>query len=309
MRLLATALLLTAAIAPAAALCCPGEGDAPKAPPEAEAGPRLTLLLGDQYRWPHLVLPLRFAADLVAIPASVPRWEQEDFGTLALYAGAVGALMTPTANGLSPDTMLQRWVRAGRSPGQYLVWTTTGDALIWGSIWALSGGMLAYGWWAGNAELLESFSLMLEAFSLAQVSQVVFKFALGREGPRDAQGLGLLYGPKGFFRLFPAGTPSGHAAALYAMIGALSEYWQYPLLDVPLHLFGIFFAVTLITDDYHFISDVLWGAAMGYYQGKWVVRNRSSHYRYRKDRLLPDVVVPVIAPSAGSYGLSLGWTF
>ncbi len=180
---------------------------------------------------------------------------------------------------------------------------------MWGGIWTVPAAALAYGWLTDDAALLESVSLMLEAFSMAQVWQVGIKLALGREGPRDGEGLGEFHGPPGFFRLFPAGTPSGHSAALYAMIGAASAYWDQPMLDVAMHLFGLAFCVTLVTDDYHFVSDVLWGAAMGYYTGRWVVRNRSTHYRFDAGALVPATVVPVVAPNSGSYGLALGWAF
>lgn len=289
----------------AAALAAPGayaQGDSP----------RLTPLLGEPYRYPNLWLPLRFAADLVAIPASMPRWEQQDFALFAMYAGVVGALMTPTPtlSGLSPDTRLQRFIRGDQPRTQAIIWTPTGDPLVWAGLWAGTASLLAYGWFAPDPSYLEVVSLMLEAFALSEVSQVGIKFVLGREGPRDGDGLGLFYGPEGFFRLFPAGTPSGHVAALYAMMGVLSAYWQNPVLDVALHLFGLAFSVTIVTDNYHFISDVVWGAAMGYYQGRWVVRNRSTHYRFEPSgKLVPAAVVPIVEPRSGTYGLSLAWTF
>ena len=274
--------------------------------------PKLTFLLGEQYRYPNLCLPLRFAADLLAIPAGLSRWEQEDFAIFAVYAGVVGALMTPTPNlsGLSPDTRLQRFIRGDLPRNQAVIWNRTGDPLVWAGIWAGAVGLLAYGWFAPDPSYLEAVSLMLEAFAISEVSQVGIKFVLGREGPKDGDGLGLFYGPAGFFRLFPAGTPSGHVASLYAMIGVLAAYWENPVLNAALHLFGLAFSVTIITDNYHFISDVVWGAAMGYYQGRWVVRNRSTHYRFEDSgRLVPAAVVPIVEPRSGTYGLSAAWSF
>ena len=292
----------------------PAEAGLPPDPPPPAAvdpPPGPGLLLGERYRYPRLVLPLRFAADLVAIPASVARWETRDFEILALYTGAVAALMTPStpSPALSPDARLQRWVNQTLGPDRFRIWTRTGDMLVWTGIWTVASSTLLYSWLAGDPALAESFSLMLEAFGVAQIYQVGIKLILGREGPNDGDARGLMHGPAGFFRLFPAGTPSGHAASLYAMIGAVSAYWNLPWLEVAMQTFGLAFCVSVVTDNYHFISDVVWGAAMGYYLGRWVVRHRSTRYRYEKDALVPVAVAPLIAPASGTYGLSLTWRF
>ena len=40
-------------------------------------------------------------------------------------------------------------------------------------------------------------------------------------------------------------------------------------------------AVSLVYNNQHYISDIIWGAPVGYFVGKWVSEHRSSKYTYR----------------------------
>jgi len=111
---------------------------------------------------------------------------------------------------------------------------------------------------------------------VTQALHVTAKLLVGREGPNDGVGHGRVLGPTAGWRLFPAGTPSGHAATLYSMIGVLSAYFARPWLSAVLQVIGAVFCGTLLIDDYDFLSDLLWGAALGQAVGEWVVKNRSS---------------------------------
>ena len=74
------------------------------------------------------------------------------------------------------------------------------------------------------------------------------------------------------------------------------------LAVVLLHL-----AATIVMDDYHFLSDVIWGGAMGFAIGQWVVHHRANtSVAHGKTKPL-FMVVPMVSPKGS--GLAAGFTF
>ncbi len=275
--------------------------DAPKAPPSDPAREIEGLLVGDHYRYDRLALPLRVAADLLAIPASVTRWEPIDWGLFAAVAAPTLGLMMPFEH--PNDARIQRWIRAELGPNK-LVWTPLGDAIVWTSLWGTAGGFLLYGWLSDVPYYVEQTSLMLEAFSVTQLYHLTLKLMLGREGPNDAEGMGVIHGPPGFFRLFPAGTPSGHVSGVYAMVGTLDAYWGQPWVSVVGHALALVFTTTVVVDNYHFVSDVVWGAGMGYFIGRWVVNHRSTLTRTARATKPFEPSLSVV-PTPGGLGIQV----
>ena len=240
------------------------------APPEPGG-----FLTGAELRYGHRNVLVRTAADLLAIPAGVAQWEHEDFAEFSLWSGAVLVMM---AGQPSYDAQLQAWLHQtlGRPGTRFTLHTPVGDALIWAATGALFGTFELVGFFGNVPPLLELFSLALEAFSVAEISHLTLKLLIGREGPRQGQGLGEVYGPAGGVRLFPDGTPSGHATGMYALLGAVSAYVDRWWVTALLQVFGVAFCASLVIDDYHFASDVLFGGALGWHIGTWVVRHRRS---------------------------------
>ena len=260
------------------------------------------------YRWPRANILVRFLHDLYEIPADIPEWDGADVGTFATIASVTGLLMLPPG---PPDVYLQDQVNAVMR-GRRLVWTPVGDLVIWTAIGAALGSSYLVGWLDHRPPLMEAFSLAVEAYSVAEIYQVIPKLILGREGPKDGDGKALIKGPLWGWRLFPAGTPSGHAASLYAMIGALTTYFDSPALAIALQTFGLIFCATLILDDYHFLSDVIWGASMGFFVGRWVVHHRAGRFAPDGTQPAPPggfFVLPTVEPASGRYGLSVALTF
>jgi hypothetical protein len=64
----------------------------------------------------------------------------------------------------------------------------------------------------------------------------------------------------------------------------------------------------MLIDDYHFLSDILWGAAEGYATGQWVVRHRSTHF-HDESPGYPVRVVPVVDLKNGAAALAVGMAF
>jgi hypothetical protein len=263
------------------------------------------LFLGDEFRYGNKALPLRVLADLVAIPAGMARWEAPDWAAFSLVTLATGALMLPLDHPL--DARLQHSLRDALGPERFKVWTPLGDVLVHVGLWGTMAGILAWGLLKDDPRSVQLVSLTIEAFAVTQAFHLTFKLLLGREGPRDGQGLGRIFGPAESLKLFPAGTPSGHVSSFYAMMGVATAYLDNPALTLALHAVGLVFAATIVTDDYHFLSDVIWGGAMGYAIGQWVVHHRSSQAGMPAKGGPLFMVMPMVSP--GGAGLAAGFRF
>ncbi len=304
----------------------PPSSAAPAAPsPQHEAAPRRGLFLGDDWRYRHTTpwpwlrsLVLRTLADLISIPSNVVSWSVGDWALLAAVTAPTVAAFVPI-DGRSADARLQdllHQVRGancdvapagssvcqGARPASFHLWTPASNLAIGLAQVLTPLTLMLVGALGGNEKLLEASTLAAEAMLVAQAYHVTLKLLTGREGVLHGSGAGAFFGPT---RLsFPDGFPSGHSASLFALIGAYSTYVDAPWLHVLLLGVGGALATWLVLDDYHFASEVFFGAATGYL-GRWVVRHR---------RALPattgvtwQAVTPVL--SVSGVGLASSWTF
>lgn len=266
---------------------------------------------GDDWRYDRMSLfgglAQRILADVVAIPSGVPWWEAQDW---ALFGGAVATTVALSVGQPSLDVQFQSFLQQRiLGLGHFTVWNTAGDLAIWGSIAVATLGLLAYGLTFDDARATETAALMFEAFVVAQVYHQLIKLLSGRAGPNRPEFEGQYFGPAGAVKLWPSGTPSGHMASAYAMLAVLMYTFDQPVLWVGLHLVAVAFGAALIGDGYHWASDVILGAALGFGVGRWVAQHRSSRFR-NDERGVPVRlnVVPVLLPGQG-VGLGVAATF
>lgn len=283
------------------------------------------LFLGDDWRyqhgppWPWLrSLVLRTLADLLSIPSTVGSWSVGDWALFAAVTAPTVAAFVPI-DGRSADARLQDVLHQARGancdvapasssvcqsvrPASFHLWTPGSNFAIGLTQVLTPLTLMLVGALAGDEKLLEASTLAAEALLVAQAYHVTLKLLTGREGVLHGSGEGRFFGPT---RLsFPDGFPSGHSASLFALIGAYSTYVDAPWLHVVLLGVGGALATWLVLDDYHFASEVFFGAATGYLVGRWVVRHR---------RALPatgvtwQAVTPVV--SVSGVGLASSWTF
>lgn len=291
---------------------------APSLTPARAQGSEGGLLAGDHLRYPRFgLIPgllARTAMDLIAIPAGLPRWDWKDWLAAGLVVGSTVGLSLPF--GPSLDVRLQQAIRGAVFPGvtdrtRALIWTPAGDLLIWVSIWSATAGTLLAGVLGDNPEYTETAALMVEAFAVTQTYNNLIKLLTGREGPKDGDGQGRYLGPSAFARLFPSGTPSGHVATMMAMASVVMHYWNSPAAWISLSAFAALFCVTIVVDNYHFASEVVLGAALGFAVGRWVVHHRSSRFRNGESGLpfrlpTPSALAPMLLPNGG-LGLAASW--
>lgn len=272
----------------------------------------------DQYRYGkkwNLVggLVLRSLMDLVSIPSGMGGWDWFDWTVFSSVIASTVVLSLPTSP--SPDVRLQRLIQKSLGGADHFkIWSTYGDMTIWMGIWGGVASMFLYGMTADAPDYVEVSALAVEAFAVAQVYHLGIKALTGREGPKDAvtpgetTGEGRYSGPSAFARLFPAGTPSGHVATMYAILSVVMHYFNTPAVWIGLNTFALLFSVTIIADNYHWASDVILGAALGFCVGRWVVHHRSTKFRNDEGGLPRRVLAtlanhaalaPMIMPNGG----------
>ncbi|MDP2274076.1 MAG: phosphatase PAP2 family protein [Archangium sp.] len=290
------------------ALAANAEPPSPQVLPHAAHG----LFTGEQWRYRRDNLlggtALRIVADLVSIPTGAPWWNG---GEWALFGGVMGTTVglsvgTPSLDVRFQDLVHERFL----GPDRFSIWNQTGDLIIWSAAGAATLGLLIYGLISGDDLAAETAMLMAEAFAVAQLYHNLIKLLVGRAGPRETSLQGHYFGPAGGVQLWPAGTPSGHMASMYALLSVLMHTIDHPALWVGLNAFALVFGASLVGDQYHWVSDVILGAAIGFCVGRWVVRHRSTLYVYGDDP--PPTVqfnlVPLLMPGQGA-GFGVVGTF
>lgn len=317
-----------------------GISDAPIATPLFDPSPTVApkeanqprgLWVGDSWRyqqrqtfgpWLRDFL-LRIGADLLAMPASVVRWDVADY--LALGTGiAVPIAFSVPVNGRSADSRLMLWIHKTRggpncgyampdsafcpaAPTPPRFWTLASD----NTIMAVTMGVpvLALGISAlvdGAEPMVEASALAIEAFAVTQVYHIGLKLLTGREGPLSRDGRGEYFGPTQL--RFPDGTPSGHSATIFAIAGTYALYFTNPFVRIALLASASVAAAFLVVDDSHYASEVIVGSAMGLLIAKWVVEHRSSRYRYG-DKGMPVSLLGVAPAPVAGQGAGLAVTF
>ncbi len=268
----------------------------------AQGGER-GLFTGEEWRYRReelfTGLAKRIVADLVAIPTGVTGWDAPDW---AFFGTMVGSTVALSVGRPSLDVGFQAFLQERvLGVNHFTTWNTAGDVAIWSSVGVATLAMFIYGLAAGNAGMTECSVLMLEAFAVAQIYHQMIKLLVGRAGPNRPELEGQYFGPVEAVKLWPSGTPSGHMASMYAMLSVLMYFWDEPLLWVGLNLAAIAFGASLVGDNYHWLSDVVLGAGLGFAVGRWVVQHRSTRYRAGSGPAPIRVnVMPVLLPDRGA---------
>lgn len=115
----------------------------------------------------------------------------------------------------------------------------------------LAVSMLGYGLWSSRADYVDSGEAQLEALAATFVFTDLLKFTTRRSRPESANRLSF---------------PSGHTSTVFASAASLmdtkGEAWGIPTL-----VLGAFTGLCRLDVNAHYLSDVLFGAALGYALG------------------------------------------
>jgi len=150
-------------------------------------------------------------------------------------------------------------------------------------------GFYAYSVHAQDDELHDLMGTLISAYTLNGAATLLVKGIANTDRPSDEWNGGQF------------GFPSYHTSSSFAMAAVLDEY-EGPCVGVPAYLLAGLIGWSRIDERDHDLSDVIFGAAMGYLIGKSVARNHlEGDSRVR--------LLPYAHPTEGSSGLMLDVAF
>ena len=158
-------------------------------------------------------------------------------------------------------------------------------------------GSYAYGVWRDNAKAREIGVLGTEALLDGLIVAGILKEVTRRNRP-DEREPGEFWGDGRSF-------PSGHAIQVWSIASLLAhEYKNRPIVQITAYGLAGIVSASRIAARKHFASDVVTGATMGWFIGRYVYQTHMSHLAHQHSSLVP-IVVPLIQPSLRSYGVTV----
>ena len=153
------------------------------------------------------------------------------------------------------------------------------------------GGLGAYGFVFNNDKMQTTTLLATQAYITGGAIESVLKFLTGRQRPyftdsTRVQAAPTFHGPLYKTPKDPNGKstnssfPSGHTTVAFAAATVFAmEYKNKPLVPILAYSAATLIGLSRITENKHWTTDVLSGAAIGYLTGRLVVNN---YHRYAK---------------------------
>jgi len=172
------------------------------------------------------------------------------------------------------------------------------SAMCEGYPFAVGGLFLAHGLILRDPKSLDTGALALQAMVHSFLVVQVVKHLSGRQRP-SWDGQDVWHGPYGFGRRYSEGFAkydaffSGHTVTIWSLATVLAHQyrgWVGPIAYATAALAGM----ATVTEDLHWVSDVLVGAAIGYAIGRLVCLNRRRDLR----------ILPQIGPNRIGIGVS-----
>ncbi|MDD4005471.1 MAG: phosphatase PAP2 family protein [Elusimicrobiaceae bacterium] len=217
------------------------------------------------------------AKDAVRAVSSPIRYDRRDWLTFAAVAAAGLGLYSVDGdisdffrrNAVPPDTSR---VFKTFGEGKY---TVPAMAALYGIGCAAKAGRLK-----------TASTLAVESFLISGFAANAIKLAVHRHRPGSGDGPGRFDGAS--FSNGDTSFPSGHAAVVFSMAGAFAGvYADKPVVAVTAYSAAVLTGLSRINDDAHWASDVFFGAAIGYFTAKAVVR----YHNVRAEAGAPAVVL------------------
>ena len=150
-------------------------------------------------------------------------------------------------------------------------------------------GTYAYSVWAQNEEVNHLSKTLISAYTITGVSTVILKGIVDSDRPTNDWNDGRY------------GFPSFHTASSFTIAAVLDEYYGAKV-GLPAYTFAGLIGYSRIDERDHDLSDVLFGAALGYIVGKSVAgKHLHGDSRVR--------ILPYVHPTEGSTGVMLECPF
>ena len=139
-----------------------------------------------------------------------------------------------------------------------------------------------------DEKFLQTSEALIESEIITAVMTEGLKVSVGRKRPN------------GDNNRFSSSFPSGHVSASFALATTFDSMYGYKV-GIPLYVFSSFVGLSRISDNKHFLSDVLFGAALGTAVGRGVA---SIHKNGKKNRFS---IMPYSDGTITGLALALSW--
>ena len=121
----------------------------------------------------------------------------------------------------------------------------------YGGVWYTIAGITLSTYIVGrlrdDEKMIDAGKALIGSQIITQIATSALKFAVRRRRPDGSE---------------RTSFPSGHASASFALASTIDSLYGHKI-GIPLHAFAGFVAFTRLSDNKHFASDVLFGAALG----------------------------------------------
>lgn len=145
-------------------------------------------------------------------------------------------------------------------------------------LYSLGGSAIAYGigYLTDDYKLQRTSAQAVKAFVLTGGATQIMKQLTHRARPYEMGDPNLWYGPTGISGDFDA-FPSGHTSVAFAVASVYAySYSENPWVGITAYSFATLTGLSRINDDVHWASDVFFGAALGWYVGRTIVKTDES---------------------------------
>jgi len=160
-------------------------------------------------------------------------------------------------------------------------------------------GIAAYGLIFKKSKMVTTTLLATQAYLAGSAMENTVKFLTGRTRPDYYKAANSKFLGPGFYthakdsngvRRY-ASFPSGHTTVAFAAATVFaSEYKDKPLIPIIAYTAATLVGMSRITENRHWTTDVIAGAALGFLQGKNVVNN---YHRYAKIKVSEHIKNPI----------------
>lgn len=158
----------------------------------------------------------------------------------------------------------------------------------------------------GDEKVIETGKAMIESQIITAVMTGIIKVSVGRTRPDKRVTVANL--PTEAFPIihlggggrFSSSFPSGHASGIFALASTIDTMYGHKI-GIPLYMFAGFVGFSRISDNKHFLSDFLFGAALGTVVGRAVakIHKKEDHCKLS--------ILPYSDGSGGGLMLTLSW--
>jgi membrane-associated phospholipid phosphatase len=163
------------------------------------------------------------------------------------------------------DLKIREFVLENRNPYADAYFKTVnygGDGLIVGTAWALFWG---YGKISNDSGAIRWGRDGFLGFLMAGSSTYILKVLIGRERPY-VSGNPTIFKPLNLDDKYQS-LPSGHTAVAFSVVGVVWRKSKSPYLRIPSLIYGLSVAGARVYLDKHWLSDVIFGAGIGFLAG------------------------------------------